>query len=66
MILGFTSLFIDQYDVNFSPEGVAKDVHDAVKSFQHSVEPVTTTLKKVSGFMLIVFVGILTNSSTPF
>ena len=48
MVLGFTSLFIDQYDLNFSPEGIAKDVADVTWNFQQAVRPVTTTLKTVS------------------
>ena len=48
MVLGFTSLFIDQYDLHFSPEGIAKDVADVTRNFQQAVQPVTTTLKTVS------------------
>jgi hypothetical protein len=47
MVLGFTSLFIDQYDLHFSPEGIAKDVADVTFNFQQAVRPVTTTLKTV-------------------
>ena len=47
MILGFASLFIDQYDLNFAPEGFAKDVVDVTRKFERDVQPITTTLKSV-------------------
>jgi hypothetical protein len=48
MILGFASLFIDQYDLNFAPEGFAKDVVDVTRKFEREVQPITTTLKSVN------------------
>ena len=47
MIIGFASLFIDQYDIAFSPDGFVKDVVDACDEFKNEVKPLATELKKV-------------------
>jgi hypothetical protein len=38
-----------QYDLDFSPEGFAKDVVDVTRNFEIAVKPISTTLKTVSG-----------------
>ena len=50
MVLGFCSLFIDQYDLNFAPEGFAKEVIDVTRNFEIAVKPISTTLKTVGIF----------------
>ena len=52
MILGFASLFIDQYDLNFSPEGIAQEVVDVTRNFEIAVKPITTTLKTVNNLKI--------------
>ncbi len=47
MILGFSSLFIDNFDILMDPEGFAKDIADATKNFKEMVSPVSTALTKI-------------------
>ena len=47
MIIGFASLFIDQYDIDFDPDGFVKDVVDACKEFGDQINPVMIQLNKV-------------------
>ena len=47
MIIGFASLFIDQYDIDFDPDGFVKDVVDACTEFETHINPVMTQLNKV-------------------
>ena len=47
MIIGFASLFIDQFDIAFSPDGFVKDVVDACEEFKNEVKPLATELKKL-------------------
>jgi hypothetical protein len=47
MVLGFCSLFIDQYDLNFAPEGFAEEVINVTRTFEIAVKPISTTLKSV-------------------
>ena len=34
LVLGLTSLFLDQYDLVLEPDGFAKEVSDAIDNFQ--------------------------------
>lgn len=47
LVLGLCSLFVDQYDLSFSPEGTVKQVVDACHDFKASIEPVTVALKRI-------------------
>jgi hypothetical protein len=47
LILGLCSLFIDQYDITFEPEGIIEDAVIAGKDFYNAVKPVTLTLSSL-------------------
>ena len=47
LVLGICSLFIDQYDLVFTPEGFLKDAADTLKDFSKKVKPITDTLTKL-------------------
>ena len=46
LIIGMTSIFIDQYDIEIDPEGLAKEVVDKVETFRKAVHPLQIEIKK--------------------
>ena len=48
MVLGISSIFIDHYDVVFTPDGALLDIVDAVKDFQDNFESVKYQLKNIA------------------
>ncbi|XP_040574191.1 uncharacterized protein [Lepeophtheirus salmonis] len=47
LIFGITSLFVDQYDLVFDPEGIVKDIVNGCKMFQVSFRPVKNILQEI-------------------
>ena len=47
MIIGLASLFVDQYDIEFDPDGFVKDIIETTKEFEDKFKPLTTQLNKV-------------------
>ena len=47
LILGMFSVLMDQYDLEFEPEGELKDITDGLKSFGDGVKDVADTLKRI-------------------
>ena len=54
MVLGISSIFIDQYDVVFTPDGALLDIVDAVKDFQDNFESVKYQLKNIADNLKIL------------
>ena len=48
LIIGITSIFIDQYDIILDPEGLFKDIIEEVDKFKHVHHKVMTEIQKVS------------------
>ena len=47
MVVGFASLFIDQYDIEFKPKGFVEDVVDACSAFEAAIKPLAQELNKL-------------------
>ncbi|TRY80092.1 hypothetical protein TCAL_17091 [Tigriopus californicus] len=47
LVLGITSLFIDQYDLNFEPEGAAKELARVANEFRDTTRTVTSVLDQL-------------------
>ena len=47
LILGIVSLFLDLYDVTFTPQGTLKKVTDAVRTANATMEPLTNEMRKI-------------------
>lgn len=47
LIIGSASIFIDQYSIEIDPDGVAKDVVDAIEGFNNEIRPFQTEVKKL-------------------
>lgn len=47
LVIGMTSIFIDQYDIEIEPDGIAKEVVDTVDNFRQAIGPLQTSLDKI-------------------
>ena len=47
MILGASSLFIDQYDIEIEPQGFMKEITDGCQTFQETLAPVQKELREI-------------------
>lgn len=47
LVLGITSLFVDQYDLHFEPEGAAKELARVAKEFRDTTRTVTSVLDQL-------------------
>ena len=47
LVIGITALFIDKYDLSFTPRGFLKDAVDAADDFVKFVDPVARTLSGI-------------------
>ena len=55
MVMGVASIFMDQYDIEFDPDGTVKEVLDTVNDFQNKVDPITEEIKRLTNKLDLKF-----------